>query len=158
MELNDNNDIVTINYNLYQIDYVNIRRPIIPGEAPDAELLTLTTYNIYDPELEDNDKPETAIFEYKGQYPEEQGFEVEYDELCQKIRSIKGRESNYFKLLQEGCDTFDCWMEVIVDHDPETGRVEYEERKVYMKISDEIEPQKYFDKLPKGEKEEDYEI
>jgi hypothetical protein len=49
-------------------------------------------------------------------------------------------------------------MEVIVDHDPETGRVEYEERKVYTKISDEVDPQQYFDVLPEGEEESDYTV
>ena len=152
-----NNKAVTF-CDLYKTKYEEVRRPIIPGEAPDARDLTLTEYYIYDPEREENDKPETAIFDYKGQYPEEAGYEVVYDELCQKIRSIKGKEQNYFKLLQDCCDTFDCWMEVIVEHNPETGRVEYEERKVYTKISDEVDPQQYFDSLPEGEEEADYTV
>lgn len=154
----DNTQEFIFEYILEKVSLIEERRPIIPGEAPDARDLTLTEYYIYDPEREENDKPETAIFDYKGQYPEEAGYEVVYDELCQKIRSIKGKEQNYFKLLQDCCDTFDCWMEVIVDHDPETGRVEYEERKVYTKISDEVDPQQYFDALPEGEEETDYTV
>lgn len=154
----DNTQEFIFEYILEKVSLTEERRPIIPDEAPDARDLTLTEYYIYDPEREENDKPETAIFDYKGQYPEEAGYEVVYDELCQKIRSIKGKEQNYFKLLQDCCDTFDCWMEVIVDHDPETGRVEYEERKVYTKISDEVDPQQYFDVLPEGEEETDYTV
>lgn len=157
----DDEQEVQYNYVLNKISLEEIKRPIIPGEAPNARDLTLTTYHIYDPELKENDVPETALFDYKGQYPEEKGYEIVYDELCQKIRSIKGKESNYFKLIQDCCDTFDCWMEVIVDHDEETGRVNYEERKVFFKDPNDPDAQIYFDKLPElpeGEKESDYTI
>ena len=55
--------------------------------------------------------------------PEDKGFFPLYDKDCQKIRSIKGKESNYFKLLQDCCDTFDCWIEPIIDCDKETGKI-----------------------------------
>jgi hypothetical protein len=81
--------------------------PLFPGEAPDAADLHFTNYYIYDPDVVEH--PDSAIYEYVGRNYEEY-FTPSYDDDCQKVRSIKGKESNYFKLLQDCCDTFDCWM------------------------------------------------
>ena len=75
--------------------------PTIPGMAPDAKDLTVTKYFIYNPEeVEDKD---SVVYDYVGQDPFNKNNQKYYkpllDELCQKIRSIKGKESNYFKLL-----------------------------------------------------------
>ena len=117
--------------------------PLFPGQAPDAEDLHFTNYYIYDPDAVDH--PDTAIFEYVGQ-DYNQRFVPAYDETCQKIRSIKGKESNYFKLLQDCCSTFDCWMQKDIEHDPTTGQIKYYDTPVYTEIitseeNNNIEPQ-----------------
>ena len=116
--------------------------PLFPGQAPDAENLHFTNYYIYDPDTVDH--PDSAIFEYVGQDYSEK-FTPAYDEDCQKIRSIKGKESNYFKLLQDCCDTFDCWMQKDIEHDPTTGQIKYYDKPIYTEIieSDDVnaEPQ-----------------
>ena len=124
----------------------SITIPLFPGQAPDAEDLHFTNYYIYDPDAVDH--PDNAIFEYVGQDYSDK-FVPAYDETCQKIRSIKGKESNYFKLLQDCCSTFDCWMQKEVEHDPTTGQVKYRNIPVYTELIDpmsgttNIEPQIY---------------
>jgi hypothetical protein len=76
--------------------------------------LKRTNYYIYDPEKVTDSS--NVIYDYVGTNPYEE-FEPAYDELCQKIRSIKGKESNYFKLLQDVCDSFDCWVDPIIEHE-----------------------------------------
>lgn len=106
-----------------------IKQPLFPGQPPDARDLYRLLYYIYDPEkVVDIDN---VVYEYVGTEPYEQ-FDIAYDPLCQKVRSIKGKESNYFKLLQDCCDTFDCWLEHDVAHDDVTGQVKYIEKPVYV--------------------------
>lgn len=103
---------------LKQVKTTPIRQPLFPGQPPDARDLYRLLYYIYDPEkVVDIDD---VVYEYVGTEPYEQ-FDIAYDPLCQKVRSIKGKESNYFKLLQDCCDTFDCWLEHDVAHDDVTG-------------------------------------
>ena len=149
----------TIICNLIQIKERKIKTmlPIVPGQAPDAKELVITNYYIYDPE--ETTSKEDVIYAYRGQNPEDNGFKVEYDDLCQKIRSIKGKESNYFKLLQDECDTFECWMEQIIPHDG-MGRVKYIEKPVYEQtsIEEDEEPQIYVGSLPDNLAEEEYSL
>lgn len=129
--------------------------PVVPGQAPDAKDLVITNYYIYDPTQSTSN--EDVVYSYRGQNPESEGFKVNYDELCQKIRSIKGKESNYFKLLQDSCDTFECWMEQLIPHD-NMGRVQYIEKPVYEQanIEENEEPQIYVGSLPNGLTEKEY--
>lgn len=41
---------------------------------------------------------------------------VYYDNFIQ-IRTIEGKESNYFNLLQNLAETFECWIDFLVEHD-----------------------------------------
>lgn len=41
----------------------------------------------------------------------------------EKVRSITAKESNRFNLIQELCETFECWADFIIEHDPQTGRI-----------------------------------
>lgn len=114
---------------LKQVKTTPIKQPLFPGQPPDARDLYRLLYYIYDPEkVVDIDD---VVYEYVGTEPYEQ-FDIAYDPLCQKVRSIKGKESNYFKLLQDCCDTFDCWLEHDVAHDDVTGQVKYIEKPVYV--------------------------
>ena len=102
--------------------------PLFPEQPPDAKDLKRTNYYIYDPEkITDSSN---VVCDYVGTNPYEE-FEPAYDELCQKIRSIKGKESNYFKLLQDVCDSFDCWVDPIIEHE-NNGQVKYIEKIVYI--------------------------
>lgn len=127
--------------------------PLFPGEAPDAKDLIRTKYFIYDSSKNYNEN--NIIYSYVGIKPE-LVFSPIYDNDCQKIRSIKGKESNYFNLIQNICETFDCWVDVIVDHD-DCGRVVYEEEPIYIQQNQEPneEPQIYVGALSKKKKVDD---
>jgi hypothetical protein len=105
-----------------------------------------------------------VIYEYVGPNPvynkntnPDGPFRIAYDEHCQKIRSVKGKESNYFKLLQDCCDTFDCWIDPIIEHDPESGKITYIEKPVYIQtnVTDSEEPQIYVGERAKIKKVDD---
>ena len=109
--------------------------PLFPGEAPDAAELHFKNYYIYDPDIVEH--PDSAIFEYVGRdYIDK--FVPSYDNSCQKIRSIKGKESNYYKLLQDCCDTFDCWMQKEVQHDLISGQIKYCDVPIYTETVESI--------------------
>lgn len=48
-----------------------------------------------------------------------------YNENYEKIRSITGKNSNRFNLLQSLAETFECWIKFEIEHDEETGRIIY---------------------------------
>ena len=48
-----------------------------------------------------------------------------YNENYEKIRSITGKNSNRFNLLQSLAETFECWIKFEIEHDEETGRIKY---------------------------------
>lgn len=116
-------------------DFV-VKKMVIPGEIVDTDELSYQSYYIYDPdEMNDVDN---ITYEYVGPEPFDNGWAYDYDEKCQKIRSIKGKESNYFNLLQSLCETFECWVDFQVEHDPDTGQIVYRNTPIYIeKIKDE---------------------
>lgn len=91
---------------------------ILPGQVStlEAEELVKTHYYYYNP----NDtytKFEDIKFLYEG-YEEQTGkYPPVYNEDFEKRRSITGKESNRFNLLQEICEQFECWLKIEVNHD-----------------------------------------
>ncbi len=100
---------------------------VIPGIAPDTKDLIVTSYYIYDP-LETKDI-DSIKYHYVGQDPFDK-YSYLYDETCQKIRSIKGKEKNYYNLLQTACKTFNCWVDFQVEHN-ENGEIVYRIENLY---------------------------
>lgn len=45
-----------------------------------------------------------------------------YNENCEKILSIQASASNCFNILQDLCETFECWLQIRVVHD-DTGAI-----------------------------------
>ena len=128
-------------------------QPLFPGEVPDARDLIRLNYYIYNPQETTN--IDNVIYEYVGSKPLDY-FEPSLDELCQKIRSVKGKESNYFKLLQDCCNTFDCWIDPIIEHE-ENGQIKYIEKPVYIQTNAlDKEPQIYVGENSKNNKVDKY--
>lgn len=46
-----------------------------------------------------------------------------YNTNFEQVRSIKGKESNRFNLLQTVAETFKCWCRFEIEHDPNTGKI-----------------------------------
>lgn len=53
-------------------------------------------------------------------------LEAQYNKDFEKIRSISGKQSNRFNLIQTIAETFECWAQFVINHDS-TGRVIYNE-------------------------------
>jgi hypothetical protein len=100
---------------------------VIPGVAPDTKDLIVTSYYIYDP-LETKNI-DSIKYHYVGQDPFDK-YSYLYDETCQKIRSIKGKEKNYYNLIQDACKSFNCWVDFQVEHN-ENGEIVYRNESLY---------------------------
>ena len=50
-------------------------------------------------------------------------FKPVYSENYQKIRSITGAKSNRFNLIQQLCETFECWADFEIEHDKNSGSI-----------------------------------
>ena len=62
---------------------------------------------------------ETEPTEYAPKYSGDTGYE--------KIRSITATESNRFNLIQDLCETFECWPKFRIEHNEATGEILYDE-------------------------------
>lgn len=40
-----------------------------------------------------------------------------------KVKSITASKSNYFNIIQQICETFECWAKFEIEHDEETGKI-----------------------------------
>ena len=103
--------------------------PIMPGNAPEAKSkkievfylkpengLTkdqINTYNSLSDIAADLGLPESKIVSLRN-------------ENCEKTLSIEEQKSNCFNLLQSLCETFECWLEIRVEHD-EIGVIKLDE-------------------------------
>lgn len=77
-----------------------------------------TKYHIYEPPTEKNYTIEDIAFAYKGDVdPLTLGYAPKYKEGFEKVRSIKIKESNRFNILQTIAETFECWLNIHIEHD-----------------------------------------
>ena len=83
----------------------------LPGETPSGK--TRIKYN-YFYNNDYTDKNDISYF-YQG-YQDIYLKKKYYDNYIQ-IRSIEGKESNIYNLIQSLCETFECWADFIVEHD-----------------------------------------
>lgn len=88
-----------------------------PGDVVEAKTITKEIY--YDPSLVNNTKA-TSMEEIVPTSGE--NFVPTYYEEYSKISSIKISKSNRFNILQEICEAFECWADLIVEHD-ERGNI-----------------------------------
>ena len=72
-------------------------------------------------------------YHYVGQDPFDK-YNYLYDETCQKIRSTKGKEKNYYNLIQDACKAFNCWVDFQVEHN-ENGEIIYRNENLYKQNS-----------------------
>ena len=99
-------------------------RALNPGEIPRDVVITKKYY--YDTATNKNKKkPE----KYQYLSPNNTYIPVYY-EGYPKIASIEKSQSNRFNLIQELCETFECWADFIVEHD-DYGRIK--SRKIQFK-------------------------
>lgn len=90
----------------------------VPGGDIEAEIQT--QYFYYEAGQDTTD-PEAIVYSYKS-YTDSPDYIADYNTGFEKVRSITAKESNRFNILQDTCETFECWAEFIIDHD-ETGKI-----------------------------------
>lgn len=99
--------------------YVNIEgiengRPMLPTDT-DVEAVISTKY-IYFPDGTEYSKIEDL--EGMERYLEPQSEYVPAMRYgCEKVRSINAKESNRFNIIQDICETFECWASFDIEHD-----------------------------------------
>lgn len=101
----------------YKIDANNAM--VIPGTAPQAIIRTI--YYYYYP-VDSYTSIDDVQFIYKGYEPSPL-YISQYDNSYSKIRSITASESNRFNMIQDLCETFECWADFRIEHDPNTGEI-----------------------------------
>lgn len=131
--------------NVQLFKYITYDKPILDEEdkvvghetaiaEPGGELFSFakTRYIYYLPNT-DYKSEEDIKPEYDG-YEENTQFQLVYNENdFEKVRSITASESNRFNMLQDICETFQCWVKFTIEHNEETGEIllddEYRQKK-----------------------------
>lgn len=93
---------------------------VYPGDAPESGVNLI--YYYYDPTL-DYESLEDLVFDYKGE--ENSDYIPIYNNSFEKIRSIEASESNRFNLIQDLCETFECWADFEIEH-LDNGEIKYD--------------------------------
>ena len=94
--------------------------PVLPGNAPVAES-HITPYYYLKP---NNNVIANQITTYTSLDTLADGLGIPKDDItalrnekCEKVLSINVNKSNYFNILQTLCETFECWVDINVEHD-----------------------------------------
>ncbi len=90
----------------------------VPGGDIEAEIQT--QYFYYEAGQETAD-PEAIVYSYKS-FTDSDEYIADYNTGFEKVRSITAKESNRFNILQDLCETFECWADFIIDHNS-TGKI-----------------------------------
>lgn len=103
-----------VDQNIYEVMFFKKKtfngELIYPGRVPETtEELQKVYWNIY---KDSNGKSElvTRIFDNSE-------YQMVYNEDCEKISSITGKEKNYYTLLSDLTKTFNCWMQPYIERD-----------------------------------------
>ena len=107
--------------------YIEINGKMIePGSITGKETIIQTHYYMYKAGAADT--AENIKYVYQGLTPAV-GYTPVYndDNNFEKIRSIVGKESNHYNLLQSLSESFECWPKFTVKHNITTGKIETEE-------------------------------
>lgn len=106
--------------------YTTSTQRINPG---DMNMLSLSQKHYYYYESGQNvTNKDEIIYLYSGleENPEDLNLIPVYNTNFEKIRSITGKESNRFNLLQTLCETFECYIKFTIYHD-DNGKCIYED-------------------------------
>lgn len=129
------------------IDFAEIRlfkyieidgQMVAPGTITGKDTIIQTHYYMYKAGAADT--AENIKYVYQGLAPAT-GYTPVYNDgnNFEKIRSIVGKESNRYNLLQSLSESFECWPKFTVEHDKDTGRVKTEK----IVVEDSINKEKY---------------
>lgn len=121
-------DVQVFKYETY-IGEDKVERLCVPGGKLLSEIKTKYIY--YKPDktmksIEDL-KPVYSEYENNTDFKQQYGVEGAEGNEFTKVRSISAKESNRFNLIQDLCETFECWPKFTIERNPETGEIYYDE-------------------------------
>lgn len=88
--------------------------------------ITTTTYYYFSKDEYDATpcEVEALSFDHVSNSLEYSSYRPLYNIGAEKIRTISAKESNYFNILQSIAETFECWLELEVRRNNETGQIQ----------------------------------
>lgn len=131
--LSGKGEIKIIDAKLFKKKLDKNEKVIVPDLEKELNSLIKTKYNFFKAKLIDeatiqkiHSVDDLEIYEtlYLEDLPSS-GYKPICSENFEKIRSITASKSNRFNLIQELCETFECWADFKIYHD-EMGRVVYD--------------------------------
>ena len=102
----------------------NIERLCVPGGRLFSEVRTKYVYYEPNTEMTSIDDLVPVYSEYQNDTNFIQQYNDGADQFT-KVRSISAKESNRFNLIQDLCETFECWMRIRVNRNNTTGQIYY---------------------------------
>lgn len=103
----------------------------IPGGKLFSEVKTKYVYYTPNEELKSISDLAPVYSDYKNDTSFEQVYstdsKIKDTNEFTKVRSISGKESNRFNLLQSLCETFECWMKLRIERDKTNGEIKLDE-------------------------------
>ena len=99
--------------------------PIFVGSAPEAKQTTIDRFYLKPEDNTNSDNIE--LYGSINSLADSLNISSEIikplkNETCEKVLSIEESKSNCFNILQDLCETFECWLKIKVDHDS-TGKI-----------------------------------
>ena len=103
--------------------------PLLIGNVPTADSKPTEYYYIKPADNAQADEIETyaTTAELKAAYNISEDVVPMYNNNSEKILSITAAQSNCFDILQTIAETFECWIDLKVLHNPQTGEILYDE-------------------------------
>lgn len=106
-------------------------KPIFPDEQTTDGVIK--TYHYY---FNPNDNASATSLDdlnlLVGKEQEDSDFVPKIDDKCEKVREVSAKESNYFNILQNIAEKFECWLDIDVKHNAD-GSIVPNEKKVRFK-------------------------
>ena len=105
----------------------DLRKMILPGDIPESSVITWYNYYLHNPNWTTKSQIE---LDYRNKLPNPEPVEGRYEfkyipkytQNYTKSRTVEGSESNCFNLIQDLCETFECWAKFEVEHSQD-GRI-----------------------------------
>lgn len=110
--------------------YTDREIPILIGNIPTATAQALEYYYVKPKEKAAAEDIET--YTQLKELEERLGLNENtivplYNKDSEKTLTISASKSNCFNILQTIAETFECWIDLVVEHDPDTGYITYDE-------------------------------
>lgn len=112
--------------------------PVMLGNVPNAASIPIDYYYLPQEKVIDSEKIKryASLEDLAGELGVlETDITPIYNSDYDKVGSIEAEHSNYYNIIQDLCEKFQCWAKFKVKHDPDSGKLTLENNKPIKKIS-----------------------